>query len=93
MQNYPQGLPQLTEEQEYAQIDISRYNNYLTQYDHKPLLRSQFKDYFHQRDYFKKQEQADVEKLGLALAYLKEIFHSKSEELTTVEHTIKKRAD
>ena len=59
-------------------VDIKRYGNYLTMNNHKPLLRFQFKEYFLQRDYFKKEEEKHLEKLQMALHYIKELNHKKA---------------
>jgi len=48
-------------------LNISKYSNYLSMNGHKPLLRSQFRDLFMQRENFQKEERRDLEKLEMAL--------------------------
>jgi len=58
-------------------LNISKYKNYLSINGHKPLLRSQFKDLFMQRENFLKEERRDLEKLEMALQYMKELNYVK----------------
>ena len=74
-------------------VDIKRYGNYLTMNNHKPLLRFQFKEHFLQRDYFKKEEEKHLEKLQMALHYIKELNHKKAVELEDYEQKIKSKID
>jgi hypothetical protein len=46
---------------------MAGYKNYLTMNGHKPMLRHHFKEFFFQRDFWLKQEKADMEKLEMAL--------------------------
>ena len=72
---------------------MGAYKNYLTMNGHKPILRHHFKEFFFQRDFWLKQEKSDMEKLEMALQYLKELNHIKYSELEETEKLIKQKLD
>lgn len=92
-QNYSaQEISELTARQEVVP-DISKYQNYLSHYNHKPLVRAQFKEHFAQRDKLLQNEQADLEALEYALMFLKEQNLKKANELEQEEAQIKRKQD
>ena len=60
---------------------------------HKPLLRIQYKEHFSQKDKFTNDERRDLEKLELALQYLKELNQTKRLTLESCESKIKEKID
>jgi hypothetical protein len=60
---------------------------------HGPLLRVRFKEHFYQMDTFQRQEKDDLEKLQMALFYIKEQNHIKAQELDMIEQNIKNKID
>ena len=57
------------------------------------MQRYSFKDKFMQKDHYNKQEQSDLQRLKLALAYIKELNEIKYDELSQVEKKIKERVE
>jgi hypothetical protein len=57
---------------------------------HKALMRSQYKNDCLQMNHFMRKEQEDLDKLEMALHYLKELNHLKKQTLDEYEKTIQK---
>ena len=72
---------------------MEKYANYLSINGHKPLYRSLFREKFAQKDFYQREEQKDIEKLELALQFVKELNALKYEELKMIEKEIKDRVE
>lgn len=55
---------------------------------HKPIVRATFKECMKQRDHFAKEERRDLEKLEMALNYIKELNRQVSVELENSDKAI-----
>lgn len=87
------GFDQAAAANAVAALNIAKYANYLSMNGHKPLLRMQFKEHFAQKDAYTRQERQDLDKLEMALHYIKELNQTKAVELEHCEHMIKDKID
>ena len=60
---------------------------------HKPLVRAQFKEFMTQKDHFTQKERKDMEKLEVALQYIKELNRQVTIELDQSEKAIRAKLD
>lgn len=76
--------------QESSMRSFLIYENYLQMNGHKPLVRYMYKNDSLQMNHFMRKEQEDIDKLEMALHYLKELNHLKKQTLDEYEKTIQK---